>query len=123
MTLQILLVYCDKGKTHDFKMLKDSKPAIHSKAKKLVDLGYLGMKKIYLNVEIPFKKPKKGVLTPEQKNYNRQLAQKRIYVEHVNRKCKIFRITKDTYRGKHKNYGKTWNLVAGLVNLRYQTSS
>lgn len=123
MTLQILLVYCAKGKTHDFKMLKDSKIAIHTKIKKLGDLGYLGMDKIFLNVEIPFKKPKNGELTPEQTKYNRQLAQKRIYVEHVNRRCKIFRVTKDTYRGKHKNYGKIWNLVAGLVNLRYQTIS
>ena len=35
---------------------------------------------------------------------------------------KIFRITKDVYRGKHKNHGKIWNLVAGLVNLRYEKS-
>ena len=35
---------------------------------------------------------------------------------------KIFRITKDVYRGKHKNHGKVWNLIAGLVNLRYGDS-
>jgi len=58
-------------------------------------------------------------LTSEEKQYNRELAQKRIVIEHVNRRCKIFRIAKETYRGKHKKYGKTWNLIAGLVNLRY----
>jgi len=26
------------------------------------------------------------------------------------------------YRGKHKNHGKVWNLIAGLVNLRYGES-
>ena len=35
------------------------------------------------------------------------------------RRCKIFRIVKDVYRGKHKNYSLTWNLVAALVNLRH----
>ncbi|HEO65306.1 MAG TPA: IS5/IS1182 family transposase, partial [Spirochaetes bacterium] len=40
-------------------------------------------------------------------------------IEHINRRCKIFRIVKETYRGKHKNYRKTWNVVAALVNLRY----
>jgi|GEM_PF-5463712 len=41
------------------------------------------------------------------------------YLEHVNRRCKIFRLVKDVYRGKHKNYSLTWNVVAALVNLRY----
>ncbi len=119
LTLSILSVFCAKGKSHDFKMLKNSSIAIHPEIKKIVDLGYLGIDKLYTNTEVPFKKPKNGELTPEQKHYNRELARKRIYIEHVNRRCKIFRITKETYRGKHKNYGKTWNLVAGIVNLRF----
>jgi hypothetical protein len=28
---------------------------------------------------------------------------------------------KDVYRGKHKNYGLMWNLVAGLVNFKAST--
>ena len=43
----------------------------------------------------------------------------RINAEHVNRRCKIFRIVKDKYRDKHKNYSKVWNVIAALVNLRY----
>ncbi|MDD2661053.1 MAG: hypothetical protein PHY54_15465 [Methylococcales bacterium] len=43
----------------------------------------------------------------------------RVFIEHINRRCKIFRIVKDVYRGKHKHYSLTWNLVAALVNLRY----
>jgi len=34
-------------------------------------------------------------------------------IEHVNRRCKIFRIVKETYRGKHKNVHKTWTVIAG----------
>ena len=68
------------------------------------------------------KKPKGKELTKRQKLYNHLLSKKRIVVENVIRRCKIFRITKDVYRGKHKNHGKVWNLVAGLVNLRYGES-
>ena len=37
----------------------------------------------------------------------------------INRRCKIFRVVKEVYRGKHQHYSKTGNLIAGLVNLRY----
>ena len=119
LTLRILAVVCQKGKVHDFRILKESKTGIHPDIKKLVDLGYQGIHRIYENTQIPFKKPKNGRLTDEEKEFNRQLAKVRVKIEHVNRRCKIFRITKETYRGKHKNYGKTWNVVVALVNLRY----
>jgi hypothetical protein len=50
---------------------------------------------------------------------NRELTKQRISIEHVNRRCKIFRIVKETYRSKHKNYSLNWHVVAALVNLRY----
>ena len=59
------------------------------------------------------------ISSKKQKKENKTLSSLRITVENVNRRCKIFRATKDTYRGKHKNYSKVWNAVAGLVNLRY----
>ncbi|MCP4648671.1 MAG: hypothetical protein GY853_01145 [PVC group bacterium] len=43
-------------------------------------------------------------------------------VENIIRRCKIFRIINKTNRGKHKNHGKVWNLIVGLVNLRYGES-
>jgi hypothetical protein len=58
-------------------------------------------------------------LSVEYKAHNKALSKQRVFIEHVNRRCKIFRIVKDVYRGKHKNYSLTWNLVAALVNLRY----
>jgi len=111
-----------KGKTHDFKLFKDSKARITSGIKILGDSGYQGIKDMHSNSRTPVKKPKGKKLTKRQKLYNHLLSKKRIVVENVIRRCKIFRITKDVYRGKHKNHGKVWNLVAGLVNLRYQES-
>lgn len=67
---------------------------------------------------LPFKASKKHPLTKEQKMHNKEQAAIRGPIEHVNRQCKIFRIVKDTYRGKHKNYGLNWNIVAAINNLK-----
>lgn len=119
MTLQIYSVICNKGRVHDFRLLKESKLKISSEIKKLGDSGYQGLDKLYENSETPVKKSKNKPLTKEDRTYNRELSKVRISIEHVTRRCKIFRSTKEVYRGKHKNYGKTWNVIAALVNLRY----
>ena len=123
LTLQILCVDYAKGRTHDFTLFKSSDLTIPSQVKKRLDLGYQGIQKLHDNVCLPHKKPKGGALTSEQKKQNKQLSKERIFIEHVNRRCKIFRIVKETYRGKHKNLAKTWNLIAGIVNLRYVGNS
>ena len=118
-TLRILAVRCEKGSVHDFKILKNSRLRLHPETLIIGDAGYQGMSKLHRNSQTPIKKKKGQTLTPEEKQYNHELSRKRIVIEHVNRRCKIFRMVKETYRGKHKNYGKIWNIVAGLVNLRY----
>ncbi|MBF0240985.1 MAG: transposase [Desulfamplus sp.] len=118
-TLSILALSCQKGRVHDFRILKESRPLLHPDTIKIGDSGYQGIDKLYSNALIPIKKKKGKSLTKEERKYNRDLGKQRILIEHVNRRCKIFRIVKETYRGKHKNYGKTWTIVAGLVNLRY----
>lgn len=122
VSLETKLIYgiaSAKGKTHDYKLFKDSKVHLPSKIKLLADLGYQGIVDIHANSQIPTKKPKGKELTKEQKKHNHLLSKKRIIVENIIRRCKIFKITKDVYRGKHKNHGKIWNLIAGLVNFRY----
>jgi hypothetical protein len=121
--LQILLIVCGKGRTHDFTLLKQCRLRIKHELKKYADSGYQGILKLYPNSLTPLKKPKHRELTNDEKRYNRALAKIRIAIEHVNRRCKIFRIVKDTYRGKHKNYHKTWTVVAALVNLRYHQNA
>lgn len=118
-TLEILLVVCGKGRTHDFTLLKRCKLRIVKALKKYADSGYQGILKLYPNSVTPIKKPRKRELTAEERRYNREVAKVRIAIEHVNRRCKIFRIVKETYRGKHRNFHKTWTVIAGLVNLRY----
>lgn len=122
-TLQILLIVCGKGRTHDFALLKQCRLRIKHEVKKYADSGYQGILKLYPNSLSPIKKPRNRELTKKEKRYNRELAKVRIAIEHVNRRCKIFRIVKETYRGKHKNYHKTWTVVAALVNLRYDQNA
>lgn len=118
-TLTILTVCCQKGSVHDFRILKENRPLLHPDTIKLGDSGYQGIQKLFANSFSPVKKKKGKSLTKDEKEYNRNLAKQRILIEHVNRRCKIFRVVKETYRGKHKNYGKTWTIAAGIVNLRY----
>ncbi len=121
MTGLILAVRCARGTTHDFKILKESDLDINEDAQIKTDKGFLGIKRLYPKAEVPHKASKHHPLTKQQKQSNRQLAKDRIRIEHINRECKIFRICKEQYRGKHKNYEKTWKLVSAIVNLKLST--
>ena len=114
----ILSVFCGKGQVHDFQLFKQSGVLLHPDTLVLADSGYQGLEKYHANCLLPVKKKKGQRLCKQAKEYNKALAKKRVVVEHVIRLCKIFRIVKDVYRGKHKNYSFNWNLVAALVNLR-----
>jgi hypothetical protein len=121
LTGLIRAVACGRGKTHDFKLFKQSKIRLSQNTKVKLDLGFLGMTALYPKAELPYKASKHHPLSKEQKKQNKQLASDRVLVEHINRECKIFRICKERYRGKHKNYEKTWKLVASIVNLKRST--
>lgn len=111
-------VDCCKGKVHDFELFKRSKAYLYYDTETLLDLGYKGADKFIKKAILPYKASKKHPLTKEQKRFNRIHSSRRVIVENVIRRCKIFNIVKFKYRGKHKNYGLVWNVVAGLVNLK-----
>ena len=81
------------------------------------DLGYVGIDKIHPNIKIPHKKPKNGEFTEKQKKENKKFRKKRVKIEHVNRKCKCFRMVKETYRNRLNHIEQVWLIVCGLVNL------
>ena len=83
----------------------------------LADAGYQGLADLHANSQTPQKKSKHHPLTPEQKTANRELARQRIFVEHVIRKLKIFRILSERYRNRRKRFGLRFNLIASLYNL------
>ena len=102
---------------HDFKIFKNSRlPIIETTCVK-VDLGYLGIKKLHANSEIPVKASKLKPLTDKQKKENQKKASTRIIVEHVNAKIKTFQILTQKYRNRRKRYNLRFNLICGLINF------
>ena len=48
---------------------------------------------------------------------NRKLSSKRIIVEQINAKIKVFKITKYPYRIRREKFGLRMNLICAIVNL------
>ncbi|MCZ8045765.1 MAG: transposase, partial [Microcystis sp. LE19-41.2A] len=110
------------GRVHDFRLWKESKIGLNKEIEILGDKGYQGIQKIHQNSQIPHKKKKKEKLSKEQKKANRQLSQRRIVIEHIHRRLKIFRILSSRYRNRRRRFGLRLNLIAGIYNyeLRYR---
>jgi hypothetical protein len=67
------------------------------------------------------KKPKKQELTPKQKLKNKKLASERIFVEHLIRLVKIFRVAQERFRLNSSKYEQVIMTICGLVRLRIGT--
>lgn len=106
-----------KGKRHDYNIYK--KKPIKDNIDKFFDSGYQGVQDNDSRAKIPKKKPKGGELTDEEKKANRKLSKVRIIVENVIGDIKTFRIFSETYRNRRKNYSLRMNIVAGIVNLKF----
>lgn len=117
------------GRVHDYPLLKRSRvmERLPKQVTKRVDLGYQGIERDYPDhaVVIPKKKPPKQELTQAQKRQNRKKAKQRIVVEHTIARIKQFQICSQTYRNRRGKNNQTYNrkisIVAGLVNLRYES--
>jgi DDE superfamily endonuclease len=113
------LVVCTSfavGREHDFKLFKESRVALLSTTKALVDTGYLGIGHVHANHAIPVKRSKYRPRTKADRRHNRQVARERVAVENVICSLKRFRIVSDKYRNRRKRFGLRFNLIAGIHN-------
>jgi DDE superfamily endonuclease len=94
----LLLTDTYAGSVHDKRVADEHPYALPEGSWLLQDLGFLAFAPAGVDTLTPIKKPKGGVLTPEQKAYNRQLAALRIRIEHVNSSVKRCRIVKEICR-------------------------
>jgi transposase len=119
-TQKILATDFSKGHTHDFQLFKASRAGISMHICVLGDAGYQGLMELHANSQTPFKKTKLHPLTQEQKARNRVLSQKRILIENIIRRLKIFRILNERYRNRRKRFGLRFNLIAAIYNLELE---
>lgn len=112
----MIATYFGKGKTHDLKLFEKSGVRIAKEVAIKGDSGYQGLQKKHAKVLIPKKNSKLQKLTKEEKKANRELSQKRIKVENVIRRLKIFRILGERYRHRRKRLGLRFNLLSGIYN-------
>jgi len=113
---EIIATFFGKGKTHDYKLYQTSGVKLGKQIRLRGDLGYWGLQTQSLNVILPQKNSKLHQLSKAEKKANRELARRRVKVENVIRKLKIFRILSERYRHRRKRFGLRFNLIAGLHN-------
>lgn len=119
-TRKILATDFCKGHTHDFQLFKDSRAGLAKHIGVLGDAGYQGLMELHTNSQTPFKKTKLHPLTQEQQASNRALSRKRILIENIIRRLKIFRILSERYRNRRKRFGLRFNLIAAIYNLELE---
>lgn len=112
-----------KGKKHDFKIYKENPKVLNSNILAKVDKGYQGMKKLHSNLEIPKKNSKKNPLSKEDKLLNKQMNSKRVFVEHIFGKLKLFKILSYPYRNRRRRYQIRFTIIASIFNLEYSRKS
>ena len=110
------VVIGEKGPRSDSKLFEQTQAELSETLEFIGDKAYTGR----TNTTTPFKKPKAGQLTQAQKDFNKKISQKRVYVEHLIRVIKIFRIAKEEFRMRVRMYELVIGCVCGLVRLRVQ---
>ena len=116
-TAEIVCIHTANGKSHDFRIFKESKTYVNPKVVVVVDSGYQGLQKTHANTMLPKKKTKKKTLTQEDKKHNNNLASSRVLNENVIGVVKRFRILAEKYRNRKKRFNLRFNLIAGIYNF------
>jgi hypothetical protein len=106
------------GKTSDITLFRGTRHKFDSKQKFIGDKAYIGEEAI----TTPQKKPRKAEFSALQKEENKQLSSRRIAVEHLIGRIKIFRVASDRFRLARHRYSQVIMTVCGLVRLRLNQS-
>ena len=104
----------DPGTTSDINQFRERTREFDPQQKFKGDKAYVGEAQI----STPQKKPKNQELTSVQKQSNKEFSAKRIFVEHVIRLVKIFRVAQERFRLSQDTYEQVILAVCGLVRLR-----
>ena len=104
----------ERGPKSDISIWRERKDIFHPEQKFAGDKAYIGEEQI----KTPHKKPKKQELTRKQKEENQEFSSLRVFVEHVIRLVKIFRVASEILRLNYDKYDSLIYTVCELVRLR-----
>lgn len=104
------------GSHHDL-TLRRAGPKLPDEARAYADSAYQGYDKEHPNIDYPYKKPKGGELTSDEKEYNRGLSGFRVRIEHKIGEIKRFRVVSDRFRNPRQTHHTKTSIVAGIVNM------
>lgn len=114
----IVDIVSDKpGPKSDISIFNESQKGFDPRQKFHGDKAYQGGKFI----KTPKKKPKNKELTIEEIQKNKELASERIFVEHLIRLVKVFRVVQERFRLKSSKYEQIIMTICGLVRFRIGT--
>jgi hypothetical protein len=102
------------GPMSDIKICRQTLRKFDSQQMFSGDKAYIGENQI----TTPYKKPKNGELTESQKEKNKALSSNRIFVEHLIRVVKVFKVVQERFRLQKSRYKSVLLTVCGLVRLR-----
>ncbi len=104
----------EPGPKSDINLFRSRQNGFNPNQKFKGDKGYEGE----ASINTPMKKPKKGELTQSQTEKNKELASQRIFVEHLIRLVKIFRVASERFRLNPQKYQQIIMTICGLVRFR-----
>jgi hypothetical protein len=102
------------GPTADINLFRKSQGKFDKSQPFAGDKGFQGGE----NITTPHKRKPKRELSQQQKDENKARSSNRIFIEHLIRLLKIFRIARDRFRLKLETYEQIILTVCGLVRLR-----
>jgi len=106
------------GSVHDFTLCKTSLLllAVCWSMVILADSGYQGIHDYHEWSLIPKKKSKWKELSAEEKAYNTELSRRRIFIENINAKIKVFKIMSHPYRNRRRKHLLRTKLICAIIN-------
>jgi hypothetical protein len=116
----IILTKAVPGKVHDKKQLdkEDFVAKVPDEVLIQGDLGFQGLQKEFVNIQLPHKKPKGKELADELKEENREFSRQRVKCEHAHAGIKRYNIAAGVYRNRKANFDDLLMLVStGLWNF------
>ena len=103
-----------KGPTADINLFREQQPRMHPEQEFMGDKAYIGAERM----TTPHKKPKKKELTEEQRGENKVISGKRIFIEHLMCRLKVFRILSHQFRLNSRRYRTVMLAICGLFRLK-----